>query len=68
MKTEKKILEEVQHPFIVNLLGAFQDDKFLYLLLDYVIGGEFFTHLRKAGRFPNETSRYYAAQITLVRP
>jgi len=66
VKTEKKILEEIEHPFIVNLSGAFQDDKNLYLLLEYVIGGEFFSHLRKAGRFPNDTSRFYAAQITLV--
>lgn len=66
VKTEKKILEEIDHPFIVNLNGAFQDDKNLYLLLEYVIGGEFFSHLRKAGRFPNDTARYYAAQITLV--
>ena len=34
VKTEKKILEEIQHPNIVNMLGAFQDDKALYLLLD----------------------------------
>ena len=33
VKTEKKILEEIQHPYIVNLTGAFQDDKNLYLLL-----------------------------------
>ena len=66
VKTEKKILEELNHPFIVNLFGAFQDDKNLYLLLEYVIGGEFFSHLRKAGRFPNDTAKFYAAQITLV--
>jgi len=66
VKTEKKILEEISHPFIVNLKGSFQDPLNLYLLLEYVIGGEFFSHLRKAGRFPNDTARYYAAQITLV--
>jgi len=66
VKTEKKILEEIDHPFIVNLSGAFQDDKNLYLLLEYVIGGEFFSHLRKAGRFPNDTARFYAAQVSLV--
>ena len=66
VKTEKKILEEITHPFIVNLVGAFQDDKNLYLVLEYIIGGEFFSHLRKAGRFPNDTARYYAAQISLV--
>ena len=44
----------------------FQDDKNLYLMMEYIIGGEFFSHLRKAGRFPNDTSRFYAAQIALV--
>jgi len=66
VKTEKKILEEISHPFIVNLMGAFQDDKNLYLMMEYIIGGEFFSHLRKAGRFPNDTARFYAAEITLV--
>jgi len=66
VKTEKKILEEVTHPYIVNLVGAFQDPKNLYLMMEYIIGGEFFSHLRKAGRFPNETSKFYAAQIVLV--
>ena len=66
VKTEKKLLEEISHPFIVNLLGAYQDDKTLYLMMEYIIGGEFFSHLRKAGRFPNDTSRFYAGQITLT--
>ena len=66
VKTEKKLLETISHPFIVNLMGAFQDDKNLYLMMEYIIGGEFFSHLRKAGRFPNDTSKFYAAQITLV--
>jgi serine/threonine protein kinase len=66
IKTEKKILEEIGHPNIVNMFGSFMDDKFLYLLMEYVIGGEFFTHLRKAGRFPNDTAKYYAAQVSLA--
>lgn len=66
VKTEKRILQEISHPFIVNLMGAFQDPLNLYLMMEYIIGGEFFSHLRKAGRFPNDTSRFYAAEITLV--
>jgi len=66
VKTEKVILQEISHPYIVNLTGAFQDDKNLYLLLEYVIGGEFFSHLRKAGRFPNDTSVFYSGQVALV--
>jgi len=66
VKTEKHILERISHPFIVNLFGAFKDPKNLYLMMEYIIGGEFFSHLRKAGRFANDTSKFYAAEITLV--
>mmetsp|Transcript_6142 Transcript_6142/g.13559 ORF Transcript_6142/g.13559 Transcript_6142/m.13559 type:complete len:172 (-) Transcript_6142:775-1290(-) len=63
VKTEKKILDEIEHPYIVNMCGSFMDDKNLYLLLEYIIGGEFFSHLRKAGRFPNDTSVFYSGQV-----
>ena len=34
--------------------------------MEYVIGGEFFTHLRRAGHFNNDTARFYTAQIVLI--
>jgi serine/threonine protein kinase len=40
--------------------------KFLYMVLEYIVGGEFFTHLRKAGRFDHVASKFYATQIILV--
>lgn len=66
IKAEKAILSEIAHPFIVNLYASFQDDKRLYMLLEYVIGGELFSQLRKVGRFSNETARFYAAEIVLA--
>ena len=42
---------------------TFQDDKNLYMLLEYVLGGELFSHLRRAGKFPNDMTRFYAAEI-----
>jgi len=60
MISEKNILTAMDHPFIVRLSGTFQDVKYLYMTLEYVIGGEFFTHLRKAGRFDHIASRFYA--------
>ena len=63
---EKEILLSLSHPFIVNLFGCFHDPRYLYLVLEYVVGGEFFTHLRKAGRFENDTARFYAAMITTI--
>lgn len=66
IKAEKAILSRIAHPFIVNLYCAFQDPKNLYMLMEYVIGGELFSQLRKVGRFSNETSRFYAAEIILA--
>ena len=66
IKNEKEILSEVNHPFIVTLYCAFQDERNLYMLLEYIIGGELFTHLRKAGKFGNDHTRFYAAQIVMA--
>lgn len=74
MLAEKAILEAIsrgteglkQHPFIVNLFGTFQDKKYLYMVLEYVNGGEFFTHLRRAGRLDNNACRFYAASVVLI--
>ena len=56
MLSEKNILKVLSaepHPFIVNLAATFQDPRYLFMVLEYIVGGEFFTHLRKAGRFDN---------------
>lgn len=66
IKAEKSILARVNHPFIVNLQASFQDDEYLYMLMEYVIGGELFTQLRKSNRFSDEHSRFYASEIILA--
>lgn len=43
-----------------------QDDKRLYIVLEYVVGGELFSHLRKAGKFPNDVAKFYAAEVILA--
>ena len=63
---EKDILKSVQNPFVVNLLAYFMDELSLYLVMEFIVGGEFFTHLRLCGRFPEETARFYSAQIVLA--
>lgn len=40
--TEKNILSELDHPFLVKLKECFQDDKKLYFVLEYCPGGELF--------------------------
>lgn len=64
--SEKTILAQSLHPFIVHLSCCFQDKRHLYMVLEYVIGGEFFTHLRNAGRLDTPSARFYAAQVTVI--
>uniref|UniRef100_A0A6S9HA20 cAMP-dependent protein kinase n=1 Tax=Heterosigma akashiwo TaxID=2829 RepID=A0A6S9HA20_HETAK len=64
--SEKNILSKLAHPFIVRFAGGFQDPKYLYMVLEYIIGGEFFSHLRRTGRFDNSASCFYSAQIVCV--
>lgn len=65
-KTERKILEIVNHPFIVSLKFAFQTEKKLYFVMDYHNGGELFYHLRLKGRFNESQAKFYLGQIILA--
>jgi serine/threonine protein kinase len=45
----------VKHPFIVDLMYAFQTKGKLYLILEYLSGGELFMHLEREGIFLEDT-------------
>eukprot|EP01083_Nonionella_stella_P026917 74087_1 len=62
-KTERKVLAEMKHPFIVSLRYSFQTKDSLYMILDYFNGGELFFHLKRDGRFSENRARFYGAQI-----
>uniref|UniRef100_A0A7S2S4V0 non-specific serine/threonine protein kinase n=1 Tax=Mucochytrium quahogii TaxID=96639 RepID=A0A7S2S4V0_9STRA len=62
---ERRILEEIDHPFIVSLRFAFQTTQKLYMIFDYFNGGELFHYLSKGGRFTEERAKFYAAEIAL---
>ncbi|KAL3242026.1 hypothetical protein MRX96_021559 [Rhipicephalus microplus] len=65
-KAERNILEVVKHPFIVDLIYAFQTGGKLYLILDYLSGGELFMHLEREGIFLEDTASFYLSEIVLA--
>lgn len=66
INSERIILERVRHPFIVELYATYQDQINVYMLLSYIPGGELFSHLRRAGRFSADVTRFYLASIVLA--
>ncbi|XP_030058120.1 ribosomal protein S6 kinase alpha-3 isoform X3 [Microcaecilia unicolor] len=65
-KMERDILVEVNHPFIVKLHYAFQTEGKLYLILDFLRGGDLFTRLSKEVMFTEEDVKYYLAELALA--
>lgn len=77
VKSEKAILEKVNHPFIIELYipfilfnfyskHSFKDRYYVCMVLDYVCGGELFNRLRREGRFSNDVAMFYLTEILLA--
>lgn len=66
LKNETYILNSMQYFLFVKMEGSTQDSKFLYILMEFVSGGELFTYHRGVGKFGSYQSAFYAAQIVLM--
>ena len=64
--TERRILENIKHPFVVKMDYAFQSDSKLFFVLEYCPGGELFFYLSQIGRFKEDAARFYASNILLA--
>ncbi|KIY67285.1 kinase-like protein, partial [Cylindrobasidium torrendii FP15055 ss-10] len=69
-RMEKQVMREMEvhqnlfHPHILRLYGAFHDEKRIYLMLEFAPGGPLFDALQKVGRFTEERSARYIYQMT----
>eukprot|EP01064_Diplonema_japonicum_P013373 TRINITY_DN20920_c0_g1_i1.p1 TRINITY_DN20920_c0_g1~~TRINITY_DN20920_c0_g1_i1.p1 ORF type:complete len:349 (+),score=111.85 TRINITY_DN20920_c0_g1_i1:47-1048(+) len=61
LKTEVKILMNVKHANVVNLLDVFEDDDKLYLIMELMAGGELFDKI--CNDYPNGYSEKQAAEL-----
>jgi serine/threonine protein kinase len=63
---ERKIITQLHdHPFIVNLYYAFQTEKKLYMVMDFLQGGEFFNLLYRRKMLSEEEAKFYMAEVLL---
>merc|ERR1719376_491269 len=64
--SEISILNSIDHPFLVRMTGITQNERYLYIVLEYVQGGELFTYLRTVQSLRNEEAVFYAGQVCLM--
>jgi len=64
-KTERDLMVKINNPFIVNIKFAFQDDTKLYIVSDFMQGGDMFYHLHSNNRFDEERCKFYAIELIL---
>lgn len=59
-------MRKASHEFVVNLRYSFQNERNLYLVMDFMPGGELFMHLRRMRKFDESVVRFYAAEVILA--
>jgi protein-serine/threonine kinase len=66
VRAERDILAESDSPWVVKLHTTFQDTTFLYMLMEFLPGGDLMTMLIKYEIFTEDITRFYMAEITLA--
>lgn len=67
VRTEKEILlKAMDHDWVVNLISSFQDEKHLYLVMDFLPGGDLMTQLIAKDIFSEKDSKFYMAELVLA--
>jgi serine/threonine protein kinase len=65
-RAERDLMVKINCPFIVNIKFAFQDAVNLYIITEFMQGGEMFFHLHREKRFSDEKTKFYIAEIILA--
>ena len=66
VRAERDILALANNPWIVELKSSFQDDHYLYLVMEYLQGGDLMTLLMEKDILSEEMSRFYIAETILA--
>jgi len=65
IRTERDILKSIDSPWITKLYYSFQDEKYLYLVMDFCQGGDLMSYLIKEDTINEKKAKFYIAEIIL---
>lgn len=63
VENEIKLMRELDHPFIARLYSAMQDSKAIYLVIELLQGGDFFSLMKKFNKLSEDRARFYSAIV-----
>ena len=66
LRVERSVLAQIRHPYIVQLAYAFQSNSKLFMVMEFVRGGDFFSLIRHYGLVQERDARLYVAQVRFV--
>ena len=66
VRAERDILAEANNPWVVQLFYSFQDASFLYLVMEFLSGGDMMTMLMRYDTFTEETTQFYIAECIVA--
>ncbi|GAA6007480.1 uncharacterized protein JCM10292_002419, partial [Rhodotorula paludigena] len=66
VRAERDVLAESNSPWVVQLYYSFQDTNYLYLLMEFLPGGDLMTMLIKYDTFSEDVTRFYMAECVLA--
>ena len=62
---ERNLLGKIKHPFFINMTFAFQDRENLYLIMDYLDGGDLRYHIGKRRKFSEIETKFFIANLVV---
>lgn len=66
MKTERDILAEIENPFVVKMFYSFTSKEKVFIVMEYLPGGDLFSLLQNLGTLGEDMARFYVAETILA--
>ena len=66
IRSEQLIMSKIKSPWIVDLKASFQEDDYLYLVMEFLPGGDFMSYLIKKDILTEDEARFYTAELILA--
>ena len=63
--SEKRILGSIDFPNLIYMIASFKDNSNLFMVLQFVSGGEMFSYLRREARLTEEETRFHVSQVLM---